>query len=1066
MVKKKYTKKMFITKKIPKKSWLKAKTILKFLWFLFISFFVILGIWGIIFYNKYIKVLPPIENLKNINIAESSTIYDKNWNELYKIFKEKRTYVNYDNISKNMINAIIAWEDQRFWTTPWFDIVWIIRSVLVAAIHWEWPKWTSWISQQLMKVTYLTNERKIERKLKELWLSRKLNKVFDKKKILELYLNKIFFWANSYWVEQASNTFFGKKAKDLSVLESSILASLPKAPSGLSPYNHADKLLWYPYIYAEWKEDEILKLLNQKDLAIYNHLTLKLINFIENLKFKDIDWRVLICWLKKEDLKKSFRIDNDWCTVIDYEDLLVFLNSIKLKDWKNYIEYQTWRKDYILWRMLEDRYITFDEYKQAILDSFWFKFKKYSDKIKYPYFVMYVKEYLEKKYGKEVVEKWWLKIYTTLDSKLQDKAEELIKKYWEQNEKKFWAKNDAIISIDNKTGWILAMVWWRDYFDIENWWNNNMVTSRLQPGSTFKPFVYALAIKNNKIWNKTPVYDVETTFPWNYTPANFDWKFMWKMALDEALNNSRNIPAIKMFFLAWWEKIIINFMEKLWVKTLADFKKEYKEKHWKEYVYWASMALWTWLMSPLELAKAYTVFANLWTKVEVTPILKVIDSKGNIIEDNTKKNFKKENVMSPALAYIMNTILSNTNARPNFWNNYLTIPWRKLAAKTGTSTKQFYKWWIKKIYPRNLWTIGYTPQITTIVWVWNTSGEELYYNWNWLEWAWPIMKDFMAYAHEWLPIENWNKPAWVKEINVSEVSGLLPSPDWFPEEFLIKSMFLNIPNKYDNSLREIEVDSLCNWIVTKDTPKFAIKKWYFLNFHSLKPDNPAWENPVQKWVREWKWKEKYWNISNVITSYQDAPCKRDGRVKTLINWSIKDWDRLFVGQNYVEIGFKSERQIKKILIMLNNILIKEIPTRWTKWVEKVNFYIPKEFANKIATLKFIAIDSQWYDYTDYQSVTILAKDKIWPEIKIDWDKKIILNKWDVLKITWKAYDPSWIRSVNIFIDWKSIAIGLKNSRFKYIFDTSVLDKWEHILRVEAYDNNFNNWFAEKILIIK
>ncbi len=1064
-IRRKYTKRKVLRKIRSKKN--KKISFLKIFSFIIFSFLLFLIIWWVIFYYKDIAPLPPVENLKNMKIAESSVIYDRHWKELYKIFKEKRTYVDYDNISKNMINAIVAWEDQRFWTTPWFDIIWIIRSIIVWLIHWEWPHWTSGISQQLMKVTYLTSERKIERKLKELYLSRKLNKVFDKKKILELYLNKIFFWANSYWIEQASLTFFGVWAKDLNVLQSAILASLPKAPSWLSPYNHKDKLLWYPYIYEEKKQDQILKLLNKKDIIIYNSLVKKLENFINNLKFKRVNDRVLVCWLSKKFLKKQFRIDSDWCSLIDYSDLLILLNSIRIKDWKNYIEYQTWRKDYILWRMLEDKYISFSDYKKAIIDSFWFKFKKYSDKIKYPYFVMYVKEYLEKKYWKDIVEKWWLRIYTTLDSDLQDEAEALIKKYWPINEKRFWAKNDAIVSIDNKSGWILAMVWGRDYFDVENWWNNNMITSRLQPWSTFKPFVYALAIKNNRIWTKTPVYDLKTVFPWNYSPSNFDWKYMWKMNISTALDNSRNIPAIKMFYLAWGENKIINFMEKLWVKTLRDFKKEYYNKYHKKYVYWASMALWTWLMTPLELAWAYSVFANLWKKKDITPILKVIDSKWNVIEDNTIKKKEKVPVISPALAYIMNTILSDSSSRPAFWNKYMTIPWRKLAAKTGTSTKQYYKNWRKIIAPRNLWTVGYTPQITTVVWVWNTDWKQLYLNWNWLEWAGPIMRGFMNYAHKKLIVQNWKRPVWVRDVKISEISWKLPNPDTFPKNLIVDSLFINPPKTYDNSLKEVEVDSLCNWIVTPETPETAIKKWYYIAFHSLKPDNPAWENPVQAWVKKWEWKKRYSNFWNIITDFKNEPCKRSWKANILINSNIKEWQILATGINYLEFWFKWDRPIVKARILLNNTLLKEIKiNNKLKWVEKVSYLIPKDFTNKTANLIVQVIDIEGYAYSDSQNVQILWKDIIWPKIILKNDLDNTLNSWEKFEISWEASDSSWVRSVNIYLDSKPLKIWINNNRFSYLLDTTWLSKWLHIIKVQAYDYNFNSSFKEINLIIK
>jgi len=199
---------MKFKKRKPLKKKKSTRGVLKWLSFLAISFLVIGLIWSVILYKKYIEPLPPVEWLKDMELAKSSIIYDKQWKELYKIFKEKRTIVDYKNINKNMINAIVAWEDKRFWENPWFDIIWILRSVFVWVTTGEKIKWTSTLSQQLMKITYLSNERKLERKVKEIYLSYKLNKVFSKEKIIELYLNKIEYWSNAFGIEQASKTFF------------------------------------------------------------------------------------------------------------------------------------------------------------------------------------------------------------------------------------------------------------------------------------------------------------------------------------------------------------------------------------------------------------------------------------------------------------------------------------------------------------------------------------------------------------------------------------------------------------------------------------------------------------------------------------------------------------------------------------------------------------------------------------------------------------------------------------------------------------------------------------------
>lgn len=160
-----------------------------------------------------------------------------------------------------------------------------------------------------------------------------------------------------------------------------------------------------------------------------------------------------------------------------------------------------------------------------------------------------------------------------------------------------------------------------------------MATAALQPGSSFKPFVYALAIDQEVIGSKTPVYDLKTTFPGSYTPKNFDGSFMGKMNVSTALNYSRNIPAIKMFFLAGGEEKIIEFMEKLGITSIRKFRDDYTISSGTQYSYGASMALGTVMISPLEMAQAYSVFANLGYKKDLVPVIKVLDAKGLVVEE-------------------------------------------------------------------------------------------------------------------------------------------------------------------------------------------------------------------------------------------------------------------------------------------------------------------------------------------------------------------------------------------------------------------------------------------------
>jgi membrane carboxypeptidase/penicillin-binding protein PbpC len=199
--------------------------------------------------------------------------------------------------------------------------------------------------------------------------------------------------------------------------------------------------------------------------------------------------------------------------------------------------------------MFDDGKIDQEELKKVIVGGIDFTFRKYSENIVYPHFIFYVKDYLDAKYGKTLEEEGGFKIYTTIDSTLQDKAEEILKKKVEDNIKRYDARDAALVSMDNTTGQILAMVGGIDYFNDERDGNVNMITSRRQPGSSFKPIVYSLAISKNPIGPETPIYDVDTTFnKWN--PDNYDSKFLGLMPIKKALDYSRNIPAIKMFYLA------------------------------------------------------------------------------------------------------------------------------------------------------------------------------------------------------------------------------------------------------------------------------------------------------------------------------------------------------------------------------------------------------------------------------------------------------------------------------------------------------------------------------------
>lgn len=1056
------------------------------LWFKLLAQFIVglLLFWVLglfVLYQKVIAPLPSIKELENIEIAESSVIYDRDWNELYKIFEEKRTYVNYDQINKNIINALVAGEDKRYWENPGVDFIGLVRAGIYGVI-WknEGFGWTSTLTQQLIRNTIIANRsstesifEKLERKIKEIYLAFKLTNGVSKEKIIELYLNKIAYGSNAYGIEQASETFFGKKASEVWILEASMLASLPKGPSYYSPYSNYDRLVGYPYVYNPEdvkKGDESesgVKIISEKSMQENKAQLEALKKLISGMKAQRYsDSKVLLCGLERENFKSNISIDTDGCSVMDYSEFLVLLNSIKISSGNLVTEYQTGRKDFILGRMLEDKYISFDEYKEALLGSIGFSFQKYKEDIKYPHFVFYVREFLEEKYGKELLEKWGLKIYTSIDPKLQEKAEEIVKKQAKVNKSKFAADNAALISLDNETGEILAMVGGRDYFDEENKGNVNMVTAALQPGSSFKPFVYSLAIDQEIVGTKTPIYDVKTTFPGRYTPQNFDGRFKGKMTVSTALNHSRNIPAIKMYFLAGGEEKILKWMEKLGVSSIRKFKEEYSKNSGTNYSYGASMALWSVMMTPLELAEAYSVFANMWYKKDVVPVIKILDSKGLVIEEFQKENIKKEKVIDPATAFITNHILSDTSARPSFWNKYLSLSGRKAAAKTGTSTKGSSGRW-KTIYPRNLWTAGYTPQVTTIVWAGNNDGSPTNLKWNGLEWAGPIWKEFMEFYHKGKGELEWKMPSGVKKVNISEISGKL-APDGFNPKYIVSSLFVNAPQSYDDSLRAVQVDLLCNGKVQETTPISAIGNVNFLSFQSLRPDLAYWELPVQEWVSKWEFikQNDFW--ASYITSINENTCERTALAGKIEVWAtVKPGDTLVNGANYIEIWYRSDSPIKQLEVYLGDKKIKHIDVLLKKkWVYSWNINIPKwTLGNKTLLVK--AIDSQYYSEAASYDINVIKSDGTPPEITITnpANGSISLYPEDFFNLRGSITDRSTIRSINIYLDGSPLKIWLQGREFVYQISAEWLSPGAKTIKVEAVDADFNIWSTEVSLNI-
>ena len=1044
----------------------KKSIIWSIVWYGLVSLFFFWIIVSYVVYQKYLTDLPDVTELEDMEIAQSSILFDRQGNEMYRFFEENRTYVYFDQISPHIINWLVAWEDQRFWENQWVDPLWLLRAIFQWVSGQRSTLWgTSTLTQQLVRNTIIDNRSSWEsfsdwvaRKIREIYLSYQITSRLSKEKIIELYLNKLWYWSNAHGIEQAAQTFFWKSANEVTILEASMLASLPKWPSYYSPYNNFWRLVWYPFIYSNEQWPDSLQRIatawaQQENQEIFSQLP----EFLSELEWERVsDSRLLICNLQREVVDPRFSIDANGCTIMQYSQLLTFLHSLRFVGDEMTLWYSIWRKDFILWRMLEDGYISFEEYRESLLDSFGFSFERYRDNIKHPHFVFYVREYLEEKYWADILERGWLRIYTTLDPDAQEKAEEIIQRQSAQNQTRHWVNNAALVTLDNTTGQIIAMVGWRDYFNEEIQWNVNMINSQLQPWSSFKSFVYALAIDKEVIGSKTPIYDVETVFPWNYSPKNFDGTYMWKMNITTALNYSRNIPAIKAYYLAWGENAILDFMESLWTSSLKDFKQEYLETHGREYDYGAPLSLWTWLMTPLELAQAYSTFWSLWVRHEVSPILKIEDSQGLVIEEF---NNSRIDAIDPSTAYITNRILADTSSRPTFWNNFLSLQWRPAAVKTGTSSMQYTQWWRQIILPRNLWTAGYTPQYTTVVWSWNTNWAAASQSANGLEASWPIWKEFMEFLHQWEPSLDWRRPEWVREVNISEITWML-APQDMDSSFVERSFFKNVPQVTESWIWMREVDMLCNGMVTNDTPESAIWTIQIVLLRSLRPNDPAWEEPVQDWVRNWGWAERLWDIWNFATSLSDEICTRTWIASDIELWSsITDWDILVTGSNQIEIWYRSSNPLRFIRVYLDGsrVLNRELSGE-TRGIFNGSFTVPRDMSwSKI--LRVEAIDNEFFSHSVSYDIITWVRDTTPPEIDFTnpANGRISLYPWEFFNLRWVVRDQSRIRSINIYLNDERVRIGATGNDFVQEIRTDWLDIWIHVIKVEAVDAAFNTW---------
>ena len=442
-----------------------------------------------------------------------------------------------------------------------------------------------------------------------------------------------------------------------------------------------------------------------------------------------------------------------------------------------------------------------------------------------PHFIMYIKGLLTEKYGQRVVEQGGLKVITTLDVNKQEIAEKAIENQAKRNEEIFKATNAALVGIDVKTGQILAMVGSKDFFNEEIDGQVNVATRPRQPGSSFKPIVYAAAFEKGYTPD-TILFDVETSFGPSgidnkeYIPKNYNEKYYGPITIRQALAGSLNVPGVKTLYLTGVSNAL-NLAQRMGYTTLVDKSR-----------YGLSLVLGGGEVKLLEHVAAFGVFAREGEKIPTTCILKVEDASGKILEENNPKLFIPQRAIETQIARLITSILSDNQSRAFVFgeNNYLTLSDRPVAAKTGT-TNNFH----------DAWTIGYTPDLVAGVWVGNSRNEAMADKADGSNIAAPIWQEFMRNSL----------------VNTSAKEFTPPEPIIVDKPILKGQMPSEITLEIDKASNKLATD------LTPDSQRIqkTFKKYYPILYYLNKdnpqgpvPENPGLDPQYERWqqgIKDW-----------------------------------------------------------------------------------------------------------------------------------------------------------------------------------------------------------------------
>jgi 1A family penicillin-binding protein len=490
------------------------------------------------------------------------------------------------------------------------------------------------------------------------------------------------------------------------------------------------------------------------------------------------------------------------------------------------------RQQVVLRLMTEQGYITPEQAELAAQERLHFASTPFP--IEAPHFVMYVWAWLEKRFGAEALYTEGLVVTTTLDLDLQHTAEATVRRHLARLSQVSEesgireVNNAALVALDPQTGAILTMVGSPDYFNPAIDGAVNAALALRQPGSAIKPLTYAAAFTPDgqaqglpRLTPASVILDVRTAFPTReglpYVPENYNRRFHGPVSAREALAQSLNVPAVRALQMVGVDRLV-TLASDLGMTSFGTGER-----------FGLALTLGGGEVRLLELTAAYAAFANGGRRVDPFAVLEVRDARGHLRYQ--ARPIPGPQVLDPRVAYLITDILSDEKARaPAFGTGSVLSLSRPAAAKTGTSSD-----W------RDNWTIGYTPQLVTGVWVGNADGRPMR-NVSGVEGAGPIWHDFMERALRGQPVVPFTEPPGLEGVRVCVPSGLLPTPlcPRTREELFIAG---TAPTEPDNWYQLFRIDRATGLPAGPDTPLERVQEQVF-----IVPPMEAWE-----WARANNW---------------------------------------------------------------------------------------------------------------------------------------------------------------------------------------------------------------------